>query len=156
MCTNLVLVRIWKKSNNDKRRKEVAEGKVAAHLCLTPIIKQIRISVEHDRVVATLNIISTKYHIKCSGWCSLFIGWRVAGAPKNFQSTLYTKVACALTQKKLSYRCKRSLAVLCYFSPFFFMLLWWISCLFVRFNGQELDGTWCVGSQVPFQFVAIL
>jgi hypothetical protein len=46
-----------KKSNNDKRRMEVAARKVAAHLCLTTIIKELRISVEQDRVVATLNII---------------------------------------------------------------------------------------------------
>jgi hypothetical protein len=32
-------------------------GKVLAHLCLTLIIKQLKISVEHDRVVKTLNII---------------------------------------------------------------------------------------------------
>jgi hypothetical protein len=53
-----VLVRIWKKkNNNDKRKKEVAIGKVAAHLCLTLIIKELEISVEQDRVVKTLNII---------------------------------------------------------------------------------------------------
>ena len=46
-----------KKINNDKRRKEVAVGKVAAHLCLTLTIKELRISVEQDRVIATLNII---------------------------------------------------------------------------------------------------
>jgi len=46
-----------KKINNDKRRKEVAVRKVAAHLCLTLIIKELKISVEHDRVVTTLNII---------------------------------------------------------------------------------------------------
>jgi hypothetical protein len=45
-----------KNINNDKRRREVAVGKVAAHLCLTLIIKELRISVEHDRVVTTLNI----------------------------------------------------------------------------------------------------
>ena len=56
-CTNLVLVKIWIFFNNDKRRKEVAVGKVAAHLCLTLIIKELKISVEHDRVVTTLNII---------------------------------------------------------------------------------------------------
>ena len=56
ICTNLVLVRIWKKINNDKRRKEVAIGKVAARLCLTLIIKELKISVEQGRVVATLNI----------------------------------------------------------------------------------------------------
>jgi hypothetical protein len=35
-----------KKINNDQRRKEVAVGKVAAHLCLTLIIKELKISVE--------------------------------------------------------------------------------------------------------------
>jgi hypothetical protein len=35
----------------------VAIGKVAAHLCLTLIIKELKISVEQDRVVTTLNII---------------------------------------------------------------------------------------------------
>ena len=56
-CTNLVLVRVWKKINNDRRRKEVPIGKVAAHLYLILIIKELKISVEHDRVVTTLNII---------------------------------------------------------------------------------------------------
>ena len=37
--------------------KEVEVGKVAAHLCLTLIIKVLKISVEHSRVVTTLNII---------------------------------------------------------------------------------------------------
>ena len=46
-----------KKIHNDKRRKEVAVGKVEAHLCLTLIIKELKISVEQDRVVTTLNII---------------------------------------------------------------------------------------------------
>jgi hypothetical protein len=32
-------------------------GKVVAHLCLTMFIKELKISVEHDRVVTTLNII---------------------------------------------------------------------------------------------------
>ena len=45
------------KYNNDKRRKEVAVGKVAAHLCLTLIIKELKINVEHVRVVTTLNMI---------------------------------------------------------------------------------------------------
>ena len=40
-----------------KRRKEVTIGKVAAHLCLTLIIKELKISVEQDRVVITLNIV---------------------------------------------------------------------------------------------------
>jgi hypothetical protein len=42
--------------DNDKRRKEVVVGKLAEHLCLTLIIKQLKISVEQDRVVTTLNI----------------------------------------------------------------------------------------------------
>ena len=46
-----------KKEYNDKRRKEVAVGKVAKHLCLTLIIKELKISVEQDRVVKSLNII---------------------------------------------------------------------------------------------------
>jgi hypothetical protein len=46
-----------KKMNNDQRRKEVAEGKVAVHLCLTLIIKELRINIVHDRVVTTLKII---------------------------------------------------------------------------------------------------
>ena len=45
------------KLNNNKRRKEVPVGKVAAHLCLTLIIKELRISVVQDRVETTLNII---------------------------------------------------------------------------------------------------
>ena len=49
-----------KKINNDKRRKKVAVGKVAAHLCLTLIIKELKISAKHDRVVTTLNIIKHK------------------------------------------------------------------------------------------------
>jgi hypothetical protein len=39
-----------KKVNKDERRKEV-------HLCLTLIIKDLKISVEHDRVVTTPNTI---------------------------------------------------------------------------------------------------
>ena len=46
-----------KEINNDERRKDVAVGKVAAHLCLTLIIKEFKISVKQDRVVTTLNII---------------------------------------------------------------------------------------------------
>jgi hypothetical protein len=46
-----------KKNDYDKRRKGVAVGKVAAHLCLTLIIKELKINVEQDRVVTTLNII---------------------------------------------------------------------------------------------------
>ena len=40
------------KKKNDKRRREVA-----VHLCLTLIIKELKISAEQDRVVTTLNII---------------------------------------------------------------------------------------------------
>jgi hypothetical protein len=46
-----------KTKNNNKRRREVAVGKVAAHLCLTLIIKDLKISVEQNKVVTTLNII---------------------------------------------------------------------------------------------------
>ena len=49
--------RDMEKINNDKRRKEVAIGKVVAHLCLTLIIKELKINNEHDRVVKTLNVI---------------------------------------------------------------------------------------------------
>ena len=45
---------IWKKK--DKIR-EVAIGKVAAHLCLTLIVKELEISVEQGRVVTILNMI---------------------------------------------------------------------------------------------------
>ena len=45
------------KNNNDKRIMEVAIGEVATHLCLTLIIKELKISVEQDRVVKTLNVI---------------------------------------------------------------------------------------------------
>jgi hypothetical protein len=37
--------------------KEVAVGKAAAHLCLTLNIIDLKFSVEHDRVVTTLNLI---------------------------------------------------------------------------------------------------
>ena len=43
-------------------------GKVAVHLCLTLIIKELKFSVEQSRVVAILN--NTKYHILCTA--SLF------------------------------------------------------------------------------------
>ena len=35
----------------------MAVGKLAAHLCLTLTIKELKISVEQDRMVTTLNII---------------------------------------------------------------------------------------------------
>ena len=44
-----------KKINNDKRR-DMEEGKVVAHLCLALLII-LKFSVEHDRVVTTLNLI---------------------------------------------------------------------------------------------------
>ena len=37
--------------------REVAVGKVATHLCVTLIVKELKISVEHGRVVTTLNMI---------------------------------------------------------------------------------------------------
>jgi len=37
--------------------REVAVGKVTAHLCLTLIVQELEISVEHGGVVTTLNII---------------------------------------------------------------------------------------------------
>ena len=45
-----------KKINIDKRRRDMVVGKVAAHLCLTLIII-LKFSVEHDKVVTTLNTI---------------------------------------------------------------------------------------------------
>ena len=42
---------------NDKRRRNMIVGKVVAHSCLTLIIKELKFSVEHDRVVTTLNTI---------------------------------------------------------------------------------------------------
>jgi hypothetical protein len=36
-----------KKTNIDKRRKEVVVGKVAAHSCLTLIIRELKISIKH-------------------------------------------------------------------------------------------------------------
>jgi hypothetical protein len=35
----------------------VTVGKVVAHLCLTLNIKELKIDVDHDKVVTTLNII---------------------------------------------------------------------------------------------------
>ena len=47
--------------NKDMKKKdimrEVAIGKVAAHLCLTLIVKELKISVEQGSVVTTLNIV---------------------------------------------------------------------------------------------------
>ena len=37
--------------------REVVVRKVAAHFCLTLIVKELKISVEHGRVVTTLYII---------------------------------------------------------------------------------------------------
>ena len=45
------------KNYSDEKRKGVAVGKVPTHLCLTLIFKELKISVEQDRVVTTLNII---------------------------------------------------------------------------------------------------
>ena len=46
-----------KKINNDKRRRDMAEGKVVAHLCLRLVIKELKFSIEQSRVVTTLNLI---------------------------------------------------------------------------------------------------
>jgi len=53
LCPTLIIRK--KKFNNDKRR-DMEEGKVVAHLCLALLII-LRFSVEHDRVVTTLNLI---------------------------------------------------------------------------------------------------
>ena len=45
------------KNYSDEKRKGVAVGKVPTHSCLTLILKELKISVEQDRVVTTLNII---------------------------------------------------------------------------------------------------
>ena len=37
--------------------REAAVGKLTAHLCLTLNVKELKLSVEHGRVVTTLNII---------------------------------------------------------------------------------------------------
>ena len=37
--------------------REVVVGKVTAHLCVALIIKEWKTNVEHDRAVATLNVI---------------------------------------------------------------------------------------------------
>ena len=46
-----------KKINNDKRRRDMVVGKMVVHLCLTLIMKELKFSVEHDKVVTTLNTI---------------------------------------------------------------------------------------------------
>ena len=46
-----------KKIDNDKMRKEVVVRKLLEHLCLTLLIKELKISVEHGNMVTTLNII---------------------------------------------------------------------------------------------------
>jgi hypothetical protein len=37
--------------------REVAVGKVAAHLCLTLIVKELKIGVEQGKMVTTVNVI---------------------------------------------------------------------------------------------------
>ena len=37
--------------------REVTVGKVAAHLCLTLIVKELKISVKHDKMITTSNVI---------------------------------------------------------------------------------------------------
>jgi hypothetical protein len=43
--------------------REVAVGKVVTRLCLTLIIKKMKINVEHGRMVTTLISSNTKYLI---------------------------------------------------------------------------------------------
>jgi len=53
MCLNLVLVRIWgEKNNNDKSRILV----YLSTLCLTLIVKELKISVEQGRMVTISDI----------------------------------------------------------------------------------------------------
>ena len=49
-----MLVRVWEKRDVIR---EVAVGKVAAHLCLTLIVRELKINVEQGRVITTLNIL---------------------------------------------------------------------------------------------------
>jgi hypothetical protein len=42
--------------NNDKRRKEMAIGKVVVYSCIKLIMKELKNSVDQVRVVTTLNI----------------------------------------------------------------------------------------------------
>jgi hypothetical protein len=49
-----------RKSNETHASQEgthVVIGKVTSHLCITPIVKELKISVEQGMVVTTLNII---------------------------------------------------------------------------------------------------
>jgi hypothetical protein len=48
---------MFEKSVSKDIIREVVVGKVAAHLCLTLIVKELDISVKYGRVVTTLNII---------------------------------------------------------------------------------------------------
>jgi hypothetical protein len=43
----------------------VAVGKVAVHFYLTLIIKELKTSIEHDRVITTLNIIFSVVSVSC-------------------------------------------------------------------------------------------
>ena len=43
--------------NNDKRRRDMVVEKVVTRFCLTLIIKELKFSVEYDRVITTLNTI---------------------------------------------------------------------------------------------------
>jgi hypothetical protein len=48
---------VSKDMKKEDAKREVAVGKVVAHLCLALSFKELRISVERGRVVTTLNII---------------------------------------------------------------------------------------------------
>jgi hypothetical protein len=61
---------------------------VAEHLCLTLIIKEMKIRVEHDRVVTTLNIIKhyISYLVYLVG--SPSTSWSLLDSPSNSSDRL--------------------------------------------------------------------
>jgi hypothetical protein len=48
---------VSKNMKNKDIIREVAVGMLVAHLCVTPIVKILKINVEQGRMVTTLNII---------------------------------------------------------------------------------------------------
>jgi hypothetical protein len=56
MTENCCAINVVKQKLGDVIREE-AVGKVAAHLCLTLIVKELKVSVEQGRMVTTLNLI---------------------------------------------------------------------------------------------------
>ena len=49
--------RVSKDMEKKDMTREVATWKVTSHLCLTLIVKKLKINIEHGRVLTTLNII---------------------------------------------------------------------------------------------------